>query len=87
MAKGQWRAGHILKESVSCQKHLTKLYNSAALEADNDHIRQDFLSILDEEHQLHRDLFLVLQRRGLHSPRPAEKHELARAQENFSNYR
>ena len=77
-------AGGTREESVSCQKHLTKLYNSAALEADNDHIRQDFLSILDENINC-RDLFLVLQRRGLHSPgRP--KHGLA-GKENFSNYR
>lgn len=86
MAKGQWRAGHIFKEALSCQKHLTKLYNSAALETSNDKIRQDFLSILDEEHQLHRDLFLIMQRRGLYSPQPADTKELDRAMENFGQY-
>ncbi len=80
---GKWRAGHIFLEAISCQQHLTKLYNQAAIEASSDTLRQDFFNILDEEHQLHRDIFQVMQRRGLYSPQMAENRELAMAGQHF----
>lgn len=82
--KGKWRASHIFQEAISCQKDLTRLYNLAATEGSSQALRQDFLRILDEEHQLHENIIQVMQRRGLYTPHLAQSKELAMTQQHFS---
>jgi len=79
-----WAAANILEEANSCAKHLTQLYNTAANEAGDDNICQDFLNILMDEHQLQKDILTVMQRRGLPMPPAADSKEIAEAERKFS---
>lgn len=81
--ENQWRASQVLEKLLANQKNLANLYNSAALEAGSKETRQSFFNILLEEHQLHEDIFMVMQRRGLYSPQPAEDSEIAQAYLSF----
>ncbi|HCX78776.1 MAG TPA: hypothetical protein DG577_05130 [Firmicutes bacterium] len=80
-----WTASNILEEAISCQKHLTSLYNSAATEASSTAIRDDFRNILMDTHQLHQDLFTVMQRRGLYMPQTAPTQEIDQAWQKYSS--
>lgn len=81
-----WSAGSILEEINSCAKHLTIIYNTASMEATNDRIRKDFLNILMEEHQLLKDIYSLMQRRGLFAPQAADSHEISQAQQRYSQH-
>jgi spore coat protein CotF len=81
----RWTANNILEDAISCQKHLTNLYNSACVEASTPVIRDDFLNILMDSHQLHQDLFAVMERRGLYMPQGATPQDVTQAWQKFSS--
>lgn len=83
--QNSWSASEILEETISTEKHLTTLYNYAANEAKGDKVRQDFLNILMDEHQLKNDVFSVMLRRGLYQPQQAETQDIARTQQKFTH--
>lgn len=81
--KNSWSAASILKETMAWEKHLTTIYNSAANEANSDKIRTDFLNLLMDEHQLEKDIFSVMMRRGLLQPQQADTEEIAQAHQKY----
>lgn len=83
--RNSWSASEILEEAISTEKHLTALYNNAANEAKGDKVRQDFLNILMDEHQLKQDIFSVMLRRGLYQPQQAEAQDIASTQQKFTH--
>jgi len=82
--ENKWSAAEILEEAIACEKHLTTLYNSAANEASSDKIYKDFMQILTDEHQLHRDILNIRQCRGLNGPQLAESTEIARTWQDYN---
>lgn len=80
-----WTASNILEDSLSCQKYLTGLYNTASTEASTPTIRDDFRNLLMDTHQLHQELFSVMQRRGLYMPAAAPTQEVSQAWQKYSS--
>lgn len=80
-----WTASDILEDSLSCQKYLASLYNTAATEASTATIRDDLRSILMDTHQLHQDLFSVMQQRGLYMTPAAPTQEIDQAWQKYSS--
>jgi len=81
----RWRASTILEEALSTEKHMTNIYNNAANESSNDSIRQNFVTILMEEHQLLEELLAVIQRRGLYHPQHADTREISQANHKYNH--
>lgn len=81
----RWTASNILEDALSCQKHLTSLYNSASVEASTPEIRDDFRNILMDTHQLHQDLFSVMERRGMYMPQQAPPQEISQTWQKFNS--
>lgn len=79
-----WTACDILDECVSCQKQLLNLYNSAASEAAGSRLRSQLRHLLDEEHELHTQVFQVMERRGLYQPHLAQAREISQARDKYS---
>ncbi|HOB35536.1 MAG: spore coat protein [Firmicutes bacterium] len=79
----QWTAGDILAEAKVCEEHLACLYNAAALAARSEKIRRDMLDILKDVHQLHHDIDMVMQRRGLYTFQAADPTEIARIRQQL----
>ena len=81
----RWTASNILEETLSCQKHLSSLYNTATTEASTTAIRDDFSNMLMDTHQMHEDLYTVMQRRGLYLPQSAPTQEIDQAWQKYSS--
>lgn len=79
----EWSASEILEECTSSQKYLMNLYNTAASEAANSRLRSQLLQILSNQHELHSDLFRVMERRGLYQFHPARARDIAQAEQKY----
>ena len=80
-----WTASNILQDSLSCQKYLASLYNTAATEASTAAIRDDFRNILMDIHQSHQEIFSMMQQRGLYMPPTAPSQEVNQAWQKYSS--
>lgn len=80
-----WTASNILQDSLTCQKYLSTLYNTAVTEASTPSIRTDFCNILSEVHQLQNDVFTVMQQKGLYMTPPAPQQEVTQAWQKYSS--
>lgn len=75
----------ILDDMLSSQKMITGLYNTSANECAAPVIRDEFLSILSEEHQMQAEVFDEMQKRGWYPVPAAEQQKIAQAKEKFQN--
>ncbi len=75
----------ILDDILSSQKMITGLYNTSANECAAPVIRDEFLSILSEEHQMQAEVFDEMQKRGWYPVPAAEQQKIAQAKEKFQN--
>lgn len=74
----------LINDSVSSQKFISGNYNVYANECATPELRNDFLSILNEEHQIQADLFVEMQNRGWYQVQTAEQNKIAQAKQKFS---
>jgi spore coat protein CotF len=73
----------ILKDFLSSQKFITETYNTWAGECVNTNLRDDFLCILKEEHDIQSDIFTEMQSHGWYPTKPAEQTELDTLRQKF----
>jgi spore coat protein CotF len=73
----------ILKDFLSSQKFITETYNTWAGECVNTNLRDDFLCILKEEHDIQSDIFTEMQNHGWYQTKPAEQTELDTLRQKF----
>lgn len=75
----------IMNDALMSQKFLTDDYNVFANECVCPELRNDFMSILNEEHQIQSDVFSEMQKRGWYQPKPAQQQMIDQAKQKFSN--
>ena len=75
----------ILDDILSSQKMITGLYNTSANECAAPVIRDEFLSILSEEHQMQAEVFDEMQKRGWYPTTPAEDQKVQSAKQKFTD--
>ncbi len=73
----------ILKDFLSSQKFITDTYNIWAGECVNQNLRDEFLCILKEEHEIQSELFTEMQNHGWYQTKPAEQQELDQLRQKF----
>ena len=73
----------ILDDILSSQKMITGLYNTSANECAAPVIRDEFLSILSEEHQMQAEVFDEMQKRGWYPVPAAEQQKIAQAKDVY----
>jgi len=81
----QHSATDIFQQAVSLQKRLTSLYNEAAGASNAANIRQDFLNILMDEHQLQEEIKTIMQRRGMVHAQVVDNQKISRAQQEYQH--
>ena len=74
----------MLNDALISQKMLTDDYNTFANECATPGIRNEFLSILSEEHQIQADVFDEMSKRGWYQGPPAEQTKIDQAKQKFS---
>lgn len=60
----------ILGDALSTQKATTELFNKVSNECVHEDIRETLLDILEEEHEIQQDVFIMMHEQGLY-PTPA----------------
>jgi spore coat protein CotF len=74
----------LINDSVSSQKYISGSYNVYANECVTPELRNDFLGILNEEHQIQAELFTEMQNRGWYQVQTAEQNKISQAKQKFS---
>ena len=74
----------MLNDALISQKLMTADYNTFANECATPGIRNEFLSLLSEEHQIQADVFEELNKRGWYEVSPADQTKIEQTIQRFS---
>lgn len=75
----------IMEDILSSQKSVTSVYNTFSNECVHQPLRDDFLNILREEHNIQSSVFTEMEKRGWYSPAPAEAQMVNQAKTKYTN--
>ncbi len=75
-----------VNDILANEKYLTDGLNVFAREASHKELYDDIKNILIETHDCEREIFNVMFEEGFYSLQPAEKKEIRKARQQFSNY-
>ncbi len=78
------REKELLNDLIASQKQITASYNTFAGECVNSNLRNAFLNILGEEHQIQADIFSDMQANGWYQPEQAEQQKIQQTQQKLS---
>lgn len=81
----QMQDKEILEDVLTSQKHLTESYNTFANECVTPNIRDEFMRILEEEHQIQAEVFDDMKKRGWYQTPAAEQQKIQQAKQKFQN--
>lgn len=73
----------ILTDSISSQKFISSNYNNYAGECSRTDLRDAFLCILDEEHEIQSQLFTQMNSKGWYPVQAADKQKIEVAKQKF----
>ena len=75
----------IMTDSLLGQKMMTAAYNTYAGECSSTQLRNAFLSILNDEHDIRAQIFDEMSSRGWKQPKQAEQTEILKAKQRFTS--
>ncbi len=75
----------MMSDSIASQKMISSSYNTFANECTNIQLRNDFLNILKEEHDIQFDLFNEMSRRGWYQVAPTDQSKIDQAKTKYTN--
>jgi spore coat protein CotF len=75
----------MLNDTLNSQKLIENNYNTFANECVNPQLRDDFINILREEHDLAFNVFQEMSQRGWYQTKSADANEVTMAKNKYSN--
>ena len=75
----------LMLDILSSQKFVTGNYNTSTNECATTNLRQDFMNILHEEHEIQAELFTEIHNRGWYPTTPAEQPKIDQARQKYQN--
>ena len=75
----------IMTDLLTSQKTITEHYNNYANECASKELKNSFLNILQEEHQIQADVFQVMNQRGWYKTQPADQNQLSTTKQKFES--
>ncbi|MDF2632177.1 MAG: spore coat protein [Caproiciproducens sp.] len=85
MNNAQMQEKEILNDVLASEKAVTGAYNNFANECATPNVRDEFMRILTEEHQIQADVFDEMQKRGWYPTPAAEQQKIQQAKQKFQN--
>lgn len=73
----------MLQDCLTSEKNLTGVYNTFSNECTNPELRNDFINILKNEHDMQADLFNEMQNKGWYEVKPAKKTDIDKTKQKF----
>ena len=75
----------ILNDILASQKSATSAYNTFTNECATPAVRDEFMKILTEEHQIQADVFNEMHKRGWYPTPAAEQQKIQQAKQKFQS--
>ena len=85
MNNGQMQEKEIFEDALTSQKAVTSAYNNFTNECATPNIRNEFLNILTEEHQIQAEVFDEMKKRGWYPTPAADQQKVQQAKMKFQN--
>ena len=80
---GIYTEKEILSDALSAQKATTALFNTSANECVHEDVRQTLMRILNEEHEIKKDVFDMMHAKGLYPTPAADEKKVQEAKQQF----
>ncbi|MGN0426587.1 MAG: spore coat protein [Agathobacter sp.] len=80
---GIYTEKEILSDALSAQKATTALFNTSANECVHEDVRQTLMDILNEEHEIQKDVFDMMHEKGLYPTPAADEKKVQEAKQQF----
>lgn len=74
----------ILQLALNESKHTAEALNSFILEASNEQLRRDYMTVLGDVYSQQKQVFDLMQQKGFYSVENATPQQIAQAQSKFS---
>ena len=81
----QMQDKEVFDDMLSSQNFITDTYNTFANECASPNVRNEFMRILTEEHQIQAEVFDEMSKRGWYPTTPAEQQKIQQAKQKFQN--
>lgn len=75
----------MINDSIASQKLISNAYDTYANECATPNLRDEFINILKDEHQIQAELFTEMQKRGWYQVKPADDQQVMQAKQKFQN--
>ena len=75
----------ILGDALSTQKATTELFNKVSNECVHEDIRETLLDILEEEHEIQQDVFLMMHEQGLYPTPAADEKKVQQLKQQYQS--
>ena len=75
----------MINDAIASQKLISYAYNTYANECATPNLRDEFMNILKDEHQIQAELFNEAQKRGRYQVKPAEEQQIQQAKQKYQN--
>lgn len=73
----------IMNDSLASQKLISSTYDTCANECATPNLRDEFLNILKDEHQIQAEIFTEMQKRGWYAIQPADQQQVMQAKQKY----
>lgn len=73
----------ILGDALSSQKATTELFNKASNECVHEDIRETLLDILEEEHEIQQDVFVMMHDKGMYPTPEADDKKVQQLKQQY----
>lgn len=81
----QYDDKEMMNDALYSQKQITENYNIFANECAESQIRDIFMTILNEEHQIQADVFDEMSKRGWYATQSADRQQIQQVKQKFQN--
>lgn len=75
-----------INDLLATEKYMLQSINTACWEASHDQLNQDLLTILNETHQMHRQIFNLMFQKGWYKLERADQNQVQNTYQQYSNY-
>jgi len=73
----------ILGDALSSQKATTELFNKASNECVHENVRETLLDILEEEHEIQQDVFIMMHDQGMYPTPEADEKKVQQLKQQY----
>lgn len=75
----------LMNDSIASQKLISSSYDTFANECATPNLRDEFMNILKDEHQIQAEIFTEMQKRGWYQVKAADQQQISQTKQKYQN--